>query len=126
MFRLISKTRQVCPARPRMGHLAAHGAAAILFAFTLWGAPQAGAPSSSDQAHAAEQPKPPEADAKPAERAGSQTCQACHEDIYNAFQKTPHQTVEIEKKRGWAGFACESCHGLGSNHAESTEAAQIT
>src|SRR5689334_19424568 len=123
MFRLISNARQVCPARSQMGRLAALGAVALAFTLTLGGAPQqTGAPASSEQTKAAEQAKPADADNKPAEQAGSQTCQACHEDIYNAFQKSPHQTVENDKKRGWAGNACESCHGLGSKHAESTEA----
>ena len=125
MIRLISKARQVCSASPHVGHLAGPGMAAIFFALTLWGAPQqTGAPPSSDQTKA-EPAKPAEADNKPAERVGSETCQGCHEDIYNNFQKSPHQTVEGDKKRGWAGFACESCHGPGSKHAESTDATLI-
>src|SRR5579872_5592502 len=66
----------------------------------------------------------PEA-AKPAEFVGSETCQACHEDIYNAFQKNPHHAVETDKKRGFETKACESCHGPGSKHAESMNAADI-
>ena len=61
----------------------------------------------------------------PAEPVGSQTCQMCHEDVYNAFQKNPHQLVETDKKRGWATHACESCHGSGGKHAESASAADI-
>jgi DmsE family decaheme c-type cytochrome len=107
-------------------------AAGIFLSFTLWGAPQqTGAPPSTppeqtkpEQAKAAEAAKPPEAD-KPADFAGSTTCQACHEDIYNAFQKSPHQSVETDTKRGFKDNACESCHGKGSKHAESTEAALI-
>ncbi len=56
---------------------------------------------------------------------GSETCQTCHEDIYNAFMKSPHAAVEKEKRRGWEGKACESCHGPGSVHAESVAAADI-
>jgi len=62
---------------------------------------------------------------KSAEYAGSQLCQACHEDIYNALLKSPHRLVETDKKRGWDGKACESCHGPGSKHAESVSAADI-
>jgi DmsE family decaheme c-type cytochrome len=69
-------------------------------------------------------PAPP-APQKPAEFAGSQTCQMCHEDIFNSFQKNPHQLVETDKKRGWETKACESCHGPGSKHAESASAADI-
>src|SRR3954463_16342887 len=46
-----------------------------------------------------------------AEYVGSETCQACHEDIHAAFQKDPHAVVDLDKKRGRATHACESCHG---------------
>ncbi|MGB7722514.1 MAG: hypothetical protein WBL65_21620, partial [Bryobacteraceae bacterium] len=39
-------------------------------------------------------PAPPPAAIQPAEYVGSQTCQMCHEDLFNAFQKNPHQQVE--------------------------------
>lgn len=70
-------------------------------------------------------PQQAPADNKPAEYAGSTTCQGCHEDIFNAFQKNPHQVVETDKKRGFENNACESCHGPGSKHAESMNAADI-
>ena len=82
---------------------------------------------SSSGANAQEKPAPPAAAVpdKPAEYVGSQTCQMCHEDIFNAFQKNPHEVVETDKKRGWATKACESCHGPGSKHADSASAADI-
>src|ERR1022692_3627335 len=70
-------------------------------------------------------PASPPPENKPAEFVGSTTCQMCHEDIFNAFQKNPHQLVETDKKRGWDTKACESCHGPGSKHAESASAADI-
>src|ERR1035441_1993351 len=70
-------------------------------------------------------PAPSAPDNKPAQYVGSDTCQACHEDIFNAFQKNPHHAVEADKKRGFDGKACESCHGPGSKHAESMVAADI-
>jgi DmsE family decaheme c-type cytochrome len=70
-------------------------------------------------------PAPPAPDNKPAQYVGSDTCQACHEDIFNAFQKNPHHAVEADKKRGFDGKACESCHGPGSKHADSMSAADI-
>jgi DmsE family decaheme c-type cytochrome len=70
-------------------------------------------------------PAPSKEPPKPAEYVGSDTCQACHEDIFNAFQKNPHHQVETDKKRGFDGKACESCHGPGSKHAESMSAADI-
>jgi len=56
---------------------------------------------------------------------GSETCQPCHEDIYAAFQKSPHKLVDTEKRFGWATRACESCHGPGSKHADTAEPAAI-
>jgi DmsE family decaheme c-type cytochrome len=50
---------------------------------------------------------------------GSETCQVCHEDIYNAFQKSPHHGVESNKTHGFEGRACESCHGPAEKHTES-------
>ncbi len=65
------------------------------------------------------------ADNKPAEYIGSEMCGACHEDISKAFGKNPHHAVETDKHRGWETKACESCHGPGSKHADSMNAADI-
>ncbi len=62
---------------------------------------------------------------KPSPRAGSEACQACHEDISNAFAKNPHHEVETDTKRGWKGQACESCHGPAQKHTESASADDI-
>ncbi len=57
---------------------------------------------------------------------GSEACGACHEDIFKAFAKTPHHIVDgVDKKRGFDGRACESCHGPGAKHAGSADAADI-
>lgn len=56
---------------------------------------------------------------------GSSTCQACHDEIYTAFQKSAHAAVDKDKRRGWEGNACESCHGPGSIHAESGDKKDI-
>jgi DmsE family decaheme c-type cytochrome len=103
---------------PRHKTMASHRltalAAAVLLSATFGGAQEKpGAPAPS--------PAP----AKPAEFVGSDTCQSCHEDIFNAFQKNPHHQVETDKKRGFETKACESCHGPGSIHAESMSAADI-
>jgi DmsE family decaheme c-type cytochrome len=65
--------------------------------------------------------------AQPAAQAyvGSETCQPCHADIYNAFQKSPHKVVDTQKRRGWDAQACESCHGPGGKHAASADKADI-
>ncbi len=61
----------------------------------------------------------------PAGYVGSETCNVCHEDIYNGIAKSPHHAVDTDAKRGWQGRACESCHGPGQKHAESGDASLI-
>ncbi len=56
---------------------------------------------------------------------GSETCAGCHEDISTGFKKNAHASLETNKKRGWDGKACESCHGPGSVHAETNAADDI-
>jgi DmsE family decaheme c-type cytochrome len=70
-------------------------------------------------------PGAPQAVPKPATSVGSDTCSACHDEIYKAFQKNPHAAVEKDVRRGWQGKACESCHGPGSVHAESADKKDI-
>lgn len=47
--------------------------------------------------------------------AGADTCKTCHEEIYDAWEKTPHWKTMLNKgtqsKRG-----CEGCHGPGAEH----------
>ena len=62
---------------------------------------------------------------EPATFAGTETCQVCHEDIVKAFGRNPHDELETNKHKGFAGHACESCHGPGQKHAESADATLI-
>lgn len=61
--------------------------------------------------------------------AGSDTCQACHEDIYNNLVKSPHGAVDkgiaAGPKGDWKDHACESCHGPGTQHTTSLSATDI-
>jgi DmsE family decaheme c-type cytochrome len=96
-----------------------------LFALSMFAArPQQATPPSSETPAQATPPADAAA-AGPATYVGSQTCQACHEDIYKAFQKNKHSVVETDKHRGFENNACESCHGPGSKHAESVSPADI-
>ena len=115
MFGLpVLSTRHQSPhARPSWTRMAGFVGAAMLL--TIIG--------SAQEKAAAPATPPPEN--KPAEFVGSTACQMCHEDIFNAFQKSPHQMVETDKQRGWDKRACESCHGRGSKHAESASAEDI-
>ena len=101
-------------AGPGAGPLLAAGFLAQALLFTMNGQPQqAAAP--------AQQPQP----AGAAAYAGDESCQACHEDIFKAFSRNPHQVLGRAKSRGWEGKACESCHGPGARHAESVSADDI-
>ncbi len=62
---------------------------------------------------------------KPAGYVGSDTCQGCHDDVFKAFQRNPHRVVETAKKYKFETMACESCHGPGAKHAETTSAEDI-
>jgi len=46
---------------------------------------------------------------------GADTCKTCHEEVYDAWEKTPHWKTMLNKgtpsKQG-----CEGCHGPGAEH----------
>src|ERR1700693_22180 len=47
---------------------------------------------------------------------GAETCKTCHEEIYNAWEKTPHWKTTLNKKGGPSKEGCEGCHGPGADH----------
>jgi len=47
---------------------------------------------------------------------GAETCKTCHEEIYNAWEKTPHWKTTLDKKGGPSHQGCEGCHGPGADH----------
>jgi DmsE family decaheme c-type cytochrome len=63
--------------------------------------------------------------APPAGYVNSTTCQLCHEDIYNNFQKTVHTAIGTGERFGLPDRACESCHGPGARHVQTLSAADI-
>jgi DmsE family decaheme c-type cytochrome len=104
------------------------GCCAVLFLAAVAGTAQSTAKPAAQSvaqsvAQSAAQPATPPA--LPAGYIGSEICQACHEDIYDALLKSPHRSVDTDKRRGWEGRACESCHGPGQKHAESADATLI-
>lgn len=47
---------------------------------------------------------------------GAETCKACHGEIYNAWEKTPHWKTTLNKDGGPSHQGCEGCHGPGAEH----------
>ena len=47
---------------------------------------------------------------------GADTCKSCHEEIYNAWEKTPHWITTLNKEGGPSKQGCEGCHGPGADH----------
>ena len=56
---------------------------------------------------------------------GSETCRACHQDLYDSFQKNRHHRLETDTRRGWETKGCEACHGPGVEHADSASPTHI-
>jgi len=50
--------------------------------------------------------------------AGAETCKTCHEDLYNAWEKTPHWKTTLDTRGGPSHQGCEGCHGAGLAHTQ--------
>jgi predicted CXXCH cytochrome family protein len=47
---------------------------------------------------------------------GAETCRACHEEMYNGWEKSPHWKTTLDTKGGASHQGCEACHGPGGAH----------
>lgn len=104
------------------------GAALLLLGVSSCGLRAQDTPAQSSNPTPAQPASAQAAPAAPALKpgyAGSDACKLCHEDLYNRFTKSLHFALETNHSRGWAGMACESCHGPGAKHAESTDPKDI-
>jgi DmsE family decaheme c-type cytochrome len=55
-----------------------------------------------------------------AKYAGTETCQACHSEVYEKLEKTAMGALFLKKPRTPAEkLGCETCHGAGTAHADS-------
>lgn len=55
----------------------------------------------------------------PSQYLGSETCKACHEEVYKKFEPTPHWKTMLDTRRGPEWQGCEACHGPGAEHVNS-------
>jgi DmsE family decaheme c-type cytochrome len=94
--------------------------AIILFAAPKAGArPGTGYAQASNAVHSSPTPtqdKTPGGPADPSDYVGAETCKACHEGIYNNWEKTPHWKTTLDTKGGPSRQGCEGCHGPGAAH----------
>ena len=72
---------------------------------------KAGKSTPSVETSAAREPSP---DAS--KYVGAETCKTCHEEIYDAWEKTPHWKTTLNKEGGPSKQGCEGCHGPGGDH----------
>ena len=87
--------------------------------FLFTGLESRSAPSARNAVHsslAAAQNKAAAASADSSNYVGAETCKACHEDIYNSWEKTPHWKTTLDTKGGPSHQGCEGCHGPGADH----------
>ena len=64
-------------------------------------------------------------DSLPPGYAGSETCGICHEVAAQNFRTNAHRRIETRDGGKLRGQECESCHGQGSTHSETTDASEI-
>jgi len=93
------------------------------FAIFLVATPKAGARPGSTQTsntiHSSPDPGQDKKTAAPADSSdyvGAESCKACHEGIYNNWEKTPHWRTTLDTKGGPSRQGCEGCHGPGAAH----------
>lgn len=54
----------------------------------------------------------------PADYVGMDTCKACHSNMYDSFEKTPHWKTTLNTRKGPEWQGCEACHGPGKKHVD--------
>ncbi len=102
-----------CAPRPR--------ALGLLIACSLlWVPPVAYAQlqaARTDKSGSAAQQKsvPGRSETNPSDYAGAESCKACHQALYDGWEKSPHWK-QTYREGGIAKHGCEDCHGPASSH----------
>ena len=104
-------------------HALCHGACRVLlcsalclFVAVAFADGQASRETAGKNAQSASAPNAAAPSSEASKYVGAETCKTCHEEIYNAWQKTPHWKTTLNIKGGPAKQGCEGCHGPGADH----------
>src|ERR1700674_2065041 len=76
--------------------------------------PRQAASGTKQEASTYQKAAPPDA----SEYVGAETCETCHSDIAKKFNTNPHSHLAL--MHSGKGVTCESCHGAGKAHVESS------
>src|SRR5208283_151689 len=87
-----------------------------LLVFVAFASGQAPQPVADKGAQSANAPVASAVSSEGSKYVGAETCKTCHEEIYSAWEKTPHWKTTLNKEGGPAKQGCEGCHGPGADH----------
>src|SRR6202166_395160 len=90
--------------------------AQCLFVAVAFAAGHAGQQAAGKNAQSASAPTANAPSPEVSKYVGAETCKTCHEEIYNAWSKTPHWKTTLNTKGGPSKQGCEGCHGTGADH----------
>ncbi|MGA7630069.1 MAG: DmsE family decaheme c-type cytochrome [Terriglobales bacterium] len=104
-----------------MSHKLCHKACRILvfpslclFVALAFAAAQVSQQAAGKNAQSASAPTAAASSPEASKYVGAETCKTCHEEIYDAWEKTPHWKTTLNKEPSHQG--CEGCHGPGADH----------
>ena len=87
-----------------------------LLVFVAFASGQAPQPVADKGAQSANAPVASAVSSEGSKYVGAETCKTCHEEIYSAWEKTPHWKTTLNKEGGPSKQGCEGCHGPGAAH----------